>query len=225
MSTTLNELAVKFKSTHSEKYFEQIYHRVNPSLTRFVRKYLSNFYRANLEKVDLLAEDIVAETWTRVWTKIDTYNPKWAISTWMYRIAINLCLGEINKSKKHNTFSLSSAFDGSSDAEDVFFNQIDDTEYDAIEVLDFELPGFHTEEVANRIVTEALTRLSEYDRELITELTWNGVEYEHLQNRFSEKRNTMKTHIFRARKRFASHAKEVIGEYVDRGEIEIEDLK
>lgn len=51
------------------------------------------------------AEDICQETFIRVYTNIDKYNDKHKFSTWLYKIATNLCIDRIRKNKK-NIFSL-----------------------------------------------------------------------------------------------------------------------
>lgn len=51
------------------------------------------------------AEDICQETFLRVYINIDKYNEKFKFSTWVYKIATNLCIDRIRKNKK-NVFSL-----------------------------------------------------------------------------------------------------------------------
>lgn len=45
------------------------------------------------------AEDICQETFIRVYTNIDKYNNKYKFSTWVYKIATNLCIDRIRKNK------------------------------------------------------------------------------------------------------------------------------
>ncbi len=51
------------------------------------------------------AEDICQETFIRVYTNIDKYDDNHKFSTWVYKIATNLCIDRIRKNKK-NVFSL-----------------------------------------------------------------------------------------------------------------------
>ena len=39
-----------------------------------------------------LAEDVAQEVFLRVYHSADKYQPKAKVSTWLYRIAVNLCL-------------------------------------------------------------------------------------------------------------------------------------
>lgn len=45
------------------------------------------------------AEDISQETFLRVYTNLDRYDEKYKFSTWIYRIATNLCIDRIRKKK------------------------------------------------------------------------------------------------------------------------------
>jgi len=46
------------------------------------------------------AEDVAQETFLRVWTNADRYVPTAATSTWIYRIAHNLCVDRLRRTKK-----------------------------------------------------------------------------------------------------------------------------
>ena len=50
-----------------------------------------------------LAEDMFQETFIRVLENIERYNPAYRFSTWIYKIATNLCINEL-KRRKRETF-------------------------------------------------------------------------------------------------------------------------
>lgn len=50
------------------------------------------------------AEDVVQETFLRVFKSLDRYDPNQKFSTWIYRIATNLCIDRLRKRKP--TYSL-----------------------------------------------------------------------------------------------------------------------
>jgi len=82
------ELSENFIKSKSEKDYNALYQRVKPGL----RNYISNIVK------DVNAtEDILTNTLTKMWTKIDQYNPSYQITTWLYRIAFNECLGWIRQ--------------------------------------------------------------------------------------------------------------------------------
>ena len=82
------ELSENFIKSKSEKDYNALYQRVKPGL----RNYISNVFK------DVNAtEDVLTNTLTKMWTKIDQYNPSYQITTWLYRIAFNECLGWIRQ--------------------------------------------------------------------------------------------------------------------------------
>jgi RNA polymerase sigma-70 factor (ECF subfamily) len=56
------------------------------------------------------AEDVAQETFLRAYSNLQTYNPNHKFSTWIYRIATNLCIDRIRKKKPD--YSLDSEVDG-----------------------------------------------------------------------------------------------------------------
>ena len=83
-----SELSENFIKSKSEKDYNALYQRVKPGL----RNYISNVVK------DVNAtEDVLTNTLTKMWTKIDQYNPSYKITTWLYRIAFNECLGWIRQ--------------------------------------------------------------------------------------------------------------------------------
>lgn len=82
---SLKELGFEFARTRSEEAFNKLYERVRPGL----ENHLFKMTRDRGEAGHLLSETMMA-----VREKIGQYNPKWHISTWIYRIAfINFCAG------------------------------------------------------------------------------------------------------------------------------------
>ena len=91
MAETYASLAADFVSTRSEASYTKLYHKMRPALFGYVRK---------IVKDRDATEDIVAITMSKVYTKIEQYNPEWQITTWAYKIAFNECLIFIKKRNK-----------------------------------------------------------------------------------------------------------------------------
>ncbi|TVY03335.1 RNA polymerase sigma factor SigW [Cohnella terricola] len=89
---------------------------MKPVETRLVRLALKGNQRAFAEIVDLYkdklyhlayrmsgnrqeAEDVVQETFLRVYRSLDRYDMNQKFSTWIYRIATNLCIDRLRKRK------------------------------------------------------------------------------------------------------------------------------
>jgi RNA polymerase sigma-70 factor (ECF subfamily) len=82
------ELSENFFTSRSERDYVELYNKVKPGL----RSYIYNVVKDNNA-----ADDILVNTLTKLWTKIDQYDPQYQITTWLYRIAFNECLGYIRK--------------------------------------------------------------------------------------------------------------------------------
>lgn len=89
------QLTENFLTTRSDNDFAVLYNKIKPGLTSYVYK---------IVKDREMAEDIAVNTLTKMWTKIEQYNPSYGITTWLYRIAFNDSLGYIKK--RNQTTSL-----------------------------------------------------------------------------------------------------------------------
>lgn len=72
------------------------------------RQYRSRLHRAALKILRNVqdAEDAVQETLIRAFVKIDTFDARSSLYTWLTRILINCCLGQLRESRKHPVLSL-----------------------------------------------------------------------------------------------------------------------
>jgi len=89
------ELSENFFTSRSERDYVKLYDKVKPGL----RSYIYNVVKDNNA-----TDDILVNTLTKLWTKIDQYKPEYQITTWLYRIAFNECLGHIRK--RNRTYSI-----------------------------------------------------------------------------------------------------------------------
>lgn len=89
--TSYRILTEDYIKSKSEKDYQALYNRVRPGL----RTYIYNVVKDN-EATD----DILTNTLTKMWTKIDQFDPQYQITTWLYRIAFNECLGWIRQRNK-----------------------------------------------------------------------------------------------------------------------------
>ena len=81
-----------------------------------VDRYLNGLYQytRGLLRSDQEAEDVVQETFLKLWQAPQQWNPnKGALSTWLYRVAHNRCLDILRRSKRteavHETVEISHA--------------------------------------------------------------------------------------------------------------------
>lgn len=90
MKETYRELALAFKESKSETIFNRLYAKIKPGLTNYV---------FNIVRNAEATEDIVSDTLSKLYTHIDSYDPNFEITTWMYRIARNSAIQFIYQQK------------------------------------------------------------------------------------------------------------------------------
>lgn len=95
------ELTENFLQTRSDADFTELFYKVKPGITSYINK---------IVKDRELAEDIAINTLTKMWTKIDQYDPQYQITTWLYRIAFNDALGHISNRNKQSSLDKLSEF-------------------------------------------------------------------------------------------------------------------
>ena len=71
--------------------FDEIYKTYWQKIYRVCRGYV---------KDDDWAKDIAQDTFVMVWNQLHTFRNESTISTWIYRIAVNTCLRQIEKQKR-----------------------------------------------------------------------------------------------------------------------------
>jgi RNA polymerase sigma-70 factor (ECF subfamily) len=98
---TYRELTENFLLTRSDADFTALFYKIKPGLTSYVNK---------IVKDRELAEDISINTLTKMWTKIDQYDPQYQITTWLYRIGFNDALGHIKNRNKQSSLDVLSEF-------------------------------------------------------------------------------------------------------------------
>ena len=84
------ELALIFKETKSDRDFTNLYLQIRPSLRSYI---------VGIVKDGDVAEDILAKTSIKVYQKIDSFDPAYQITTWIWTIAKRECLRWIKKER------------------------------------------------------------------------------------------------------------------------------
>tara|TARA_B100001287_G_scaffold230833_1_gene201509 strand:+ start:894 stop:1496 length:603 start_codon:yes stop_codon:yes gene_type:complete len=91
---TYRELGEIFYQTRLESDYNKLYNRVKPGLKNYINK---------MVKDGDVAEDLLSNVLLKLWTKIDQYDPKWNITTWLYKIAFNESLAYIKDRNKKSS--------------------------------------------------------------------------------------------------------------------------
>lgn len=84
-----------------EAAFNELMHRYKSKLFAFISNYV---------KDNDVAQDILQDTFTKVYFKAESFNHSYKFSTWLYQIAINLCRDWGRKQKVKQLISLDALF-------------------------------------------------------------------------------------------------------------------
>lgn len=90
-----NELAHRIQA-RDEAAFELLFTRYNESLARHV----CAIVRSEAE-ADAIAQDLVQETFLRVWTRAEQWSGQGSFKSWLYRIATNLAINHLRATRRH----------------------------------------------------------------------------------------------------------------------------
>ena len=193
---TYKELALEFKTTRSDKVFTELYEKMRPGMRNYVYKIVKDWDST---------DDIVSNTLTKVYFKIDQYNPDYQITTWAYRIAYNECIGWIRQRNRKVSLSVfaDKGIEASSSSRFVFQNPLNDSEIPMTEIDHWEEE--HEIEERDRLVKEAIHTLPTMYKRYMIERFLNHKSYNDILDMMGKKEKgvslqTVKNRIFRGRK-------------------------
>ncbi|MCX6640127.1 MAG: sigma-70 family RNA polymerase sigma factor [bacterium] len=156
--------------------FEEIVHRYQGQLINFVGRLLND---------RITAEDIVQETFLRVYRNKHRYKEIARFSTWIYTIAGNLARTELRRRKIRNIFSISQRGDTEKDYE------IPDTDID----LEKQIEG----SIEKEVILKEITELPVYFREVIILRDLQDLSYEEISQILNVPLGTVKSRVNRGR--------------------------
>ncbi len=156
-----------------------------------VLSYEKNVYNLALRMVKNAedASDMTQEAFVRAYSSLASFRGESKFSVWLYRIVSNVCLDFLRSRSRHPTVSLSV--------------ENDDGEEDELDIADTSLSP---EEVLERRLTcesvrRGLDALSEEYRQILLLREIQGLSYEEIAQVLSMELGTVKSRIFRARKK------------------------
>ena len=172
---TDEELIKRFQEG-DEYAFEEIVNRFKDRLKNFVYRYLHN---------DEAAEDVVQDTFLRVYQKKHMYRNIAKFSTWIYTIAGNLAKTELRKKKRRKMYSLSNL-------------GLEDKEYE-IPSEDFTPEEGVEGEFTEQEIQAAIDRLSHKFKTVIILRDIQELSYEEISKIVDIPLGTVKSRVNRAR--------------------------
>ena len=184
------QLSENFINSKSEKDYNVLYQRVKPGLRNYI---------ANVVKDNEATDDILTNTLTKMWTKIDQYDPKYQITTWLYRIAFNECLGWIRQrnrkysidAMKEYGIEISEHYSHTS-AHDLLIEIESKTEADFIEEDEALMNSYE-------LALKAIQELKPMYRDIIEDRLLNNMKYEDIADKYGVPLQTVKNRIRRGK--------------------------
>ena len=208
MSETTKTLMLDFQTTKSHQSFTKLYKKLAPSLKNYIR---------GIVKDSDVTEDLLANTFSKIYTKIDQYDPQWQASTWSYTIAHRECLRWIKK-ERNPRVSLSYFNENGSDViSDDDTNVMSNSNTSKIEVENHKTESQFLEE--DEALTsqfdyaiESIQNLKPMYREILTDNLINGMKYREIADKYELPLQTIKNRIRRAKQLVAESLTEEFGQ-------------
>lgn len=157
-----------------------------------LKKYKHSLYVTiyKVVKTKETAEDIVLETFAKVFLKLDEYNPKYAFSTWLFRIGINKAIDHLRNKRNTSTSSIDDYI--KEGTETSFSAHISSTDDDPIQEL------LKEEKIA--FVKFIVEKLSPRYKRVIEMYYYQDMSCEEIAKEINSTVNNVKAELFRARK-------------------------
>jgi RNA polymerase sigma-70 factor (ECF subfamily) len=173
---------IALAASGSEKAYREL-------LDRYQRPVFSLIYRMVRDREQ--AEDLAQETFVKVFNHIESFNPKYKFSSWIFKIASNLTIDALRK-KDLKTVSL----DGSRNAETA--DEVDATRI-TVESRDENPEEFLEAKELGQEIERAIGQLRPEYRQAILLRHVEGRPYEEIAEIMGVPLGTVKTFIHRAR--------------------------
>ena len=173
---------IALAASGSEKAYREL-------LDRYQRPVFSLIYRMVRDREK--AEDLAQETFVKVFNHIDSFNPKYKFSSWIFKIASNLSIDHLRR-KEPETISI----DGSRNAQTP--DQVEATRI-TVESRDENPEEFLIAKELGQEIEQAIGKLRAEYRTAILLRHVEGRPYEEIAEIMDIPLGTVKTYIHRAR--------------------------
>jgi RNA polymerase sigma-70 factor (ECF subfamily) len=186
-----------------EELMAQLQQGVEEALEVLVERYSErlSFYLRRFLRDEKQVQDLLQETFLRVYRNRYSYEPIAKFSTWLYTIAGNLARSEYRRRKRHRTFSIHGM----------------GTEGEEYELpIPAETPSPHHQAergIHRRAIHRALDRLPEEFREVVVLRDIQQLSYEEIAEITGLPLGTVKSRINRGRARLQEMLKDVYSPY------------
>jgi RNA polymerase sigma-70 factor (ECF subfamily) len=176
---SLQEMGLAFFESRSERDFTDVYYRLRPSISYYLRELVPNQDDRN---------EVIATAFAKVWQKIHQYDPYWNFSTWVYRIARNEALLFFRSKKKTYSYDAMAEMGINMEAKGPI------TESDAF-LTDVD----HPVDLLYDMAVEEIGNLPDLYKTVLTLREIDKMKYEEIADQLGWKHNTVRTRIRKAR--------------------------
>jgi len=207
MTETTKSLMLEFQATKNHQAFTKLYKKLAPSLKNYIR---------GIVKDSDVTEDLLANTFTKIFTKVDQYDPQWQASTWSYTIAHRECLRWIKK-ERNTKVSLSYFNENGSEV----ISDDDSVSISNSNTSSIEIEGERTESqwlaedeaLTNHFnfAIESIQNLKPMYREILNDNLVKGMKYREIADKYNLPLQTIKNRIRRAKQLVADSLTETFG--------------
>lgn len=185
---TYRQMTADYLKTRSPESFAVLYNRIKPGLTSHINKIVGDWE---------IAEDLAVQSLTKLWTKVELYNPEKAmITTWLYKIGFNAALGYKNERNKTTSLSAMQDFGIEINSTGTFVNdeyvEEDKTFADMMDEDNYLQMKYD-------ITVEAIKNLKPMYRDLLVDRMLNGVKYRELATSYKLSLQTVKNRVRRGK--------------------------
>lgn len=167
-----------------DKSFTKLYNDHRPGLLYFIKKRI---------KDDMLAEEVLSNTFEKVYLKIDTYNDMYSFKTWIYKIASNEAGNILKRESKYMSCDFNSNLDG----DEVYSSDV----YEAFDKVNNQQEYDHDIDINESLAKDLMNELDVKHRDIMIDREVNKMNYKDIAEKYEMKENTVKTRIFFGRKK------------------------
>ncbi len=186
----MEEKPVGSSAKRDQAWVERALDGDQAAYTDLLETYRENIYFMMLKMVRNTddAEDLTIEAFGKAFKRLPTFNPEYAFSTWLFRIASNNAIDFIRKKKKASTFSIDQ------DAEDDDGRTAFDVKSDGLNPEQEFMKGQRIEEI-HKIIDALKPKYK-----LLVELRYlKELSYDEIAEEMDLPLGTVKAQLFRAR--------------------------
>lgn len=186
----LKELGIHFSETRSQRTFQKLYFRLEPGLKKYINDIVKDYEQTN---------DIFSVVMSTAYNKINQYNPKYHISTWIYRIAYTTSLMHLRTKKKRSTTPFSvydSMYDNNTSIDILSYkNEIYEEDFQTIEEKEIE----RNQKILD--IHEAINTLDPLYKDIIFDRYIKEMKYKEIAQKHDLPIQTIKNRILRGKKK------------------------